>query len=270
MGIEPAAEWAVKPTVDTIELPQHRSNHALTGRQESIGRKQLSGNPLVVFDMHAAVDSSILLWLTSPLVSGVLLTLGLLGLLLEMQTLHGIAGAVGLGALGVFFGGHIAAGDAGAWILLIALLGLVGIFFELHVVPGHGHPGVLGACVLAVSVLLAFGTGAIVLAGQTLASALVATVLLFVLATRVFPENAWVRRLSFAAAQGTDYVASGDYRYLLGRTGEAVSLLRPAGIAAIGDQRVDVLTAGAFLPAGTPVRVTRVEGARIFVEKVDA
>jgi membrane-bound serine protease (ClpP class) len=32
-----------------------------------------------------------------------------------------------------------------------------------------------------------------------------------------------------------------------------------------GNARVDVLTEGDFVPAGTPVRVTRVEGARIFV-----
>jgi membrane-bound serine protease (ClpP class) len=42
--------------------------------------------------------------------------------------------------------------------------------------------------------------------------------------------------------------------------------LRPAGVATIGGRRVDVLTEGEFVNAGTPVRVTRVEGARIFVQ----
>ncbi|MBV8355359.1 MAG: ATP-dependent Clp protease proteolytic subunit, partial [Candidatus Eremiobacteraeota bacterium] len=47
---------------------------------------------------------------TNPEVSGLLLSLGFLGLLIEMQTLHGIAGAIGVGALALFFGTHVYAG----------------------------------------------------------------------------------------------------------------------------------------------------------------
>ena len=39
-------------------------------------------------------------------------------------------------------------------------------------------------------------------------------------------------------------------------------------LAAIDGRRVDVLTEGDFVPAGTAVTVTRVEGARIFVRSV--
>ena len=55
---------------------------------------------------------------------------------------------------------------------------------------------------------------------------------------------------------------------LRGMTGVAASFLRPAGVAQIDGKRVDVLTEGEFIAAGTPVRVTRVEGARMFVEPV--
>ncbi|MBV8491509.1 MAG: NfeD family protein, partial [Candidatus Eremiobacteraeota bacterium] len=37
---------------------------------------------------------------------------------------------------------------------------------------------------------------------------------------------------------------------------------------AIDGRRVDVLTEGEFIPQGTPVRVVRVEGARVFVEAI--
>ena len=206
--------------------------------------------------------------LNSPLVSAVLLTLGLLGLLLEMQTLHGIAGIVGLGALGLFFGSHIAAGLTGPLIIVLAVLGLAGILWELHVVPGHGAPGVIGGAVLLLSILLAFGTPMIFIAMQTVATAIVATIVLFYLATRIFPENAWIAKLTFAGAQGADYVTSTDYTTLLGKSGVAASYLRPAGVALIDGQRADVLTQGEFIAEGTPIRVTRVEGARIFVEPI--
>lgn len=207
--------------------------------------------------------------LNSPLVSALLLTVGLLGLLLEMQTLHGIAGLLGLGALGVFFAGHIAAGASGPLVIVLAILGLVGILWELHVVPGHGAPGVLGGALLLLSVLLAFGMPSIFVALQTVATAIVLTLILFYLATRIFPENAWIAKLTFAGAQGTDYVTSADYTTLAGKSGVAASYLRPAGVALIDGQRADVLTQGEFIPEGTPVRVTRVEGSRIFVEPIE-
>jgi membrane-bound serine protease (ClpP class) len=186
-----------------------------------------------------------------------------------MQTLHGVAGLLGLGALGLFFGAHIADHHAGALVIILAVLGLAGILWELHVVPGHGAPGVLGGAVLLLSVLLAFGTPMIFVAMQTVATAIIVTLILFYLATRIFPENAWIKRLTFAGAQGADYVTSADFTTLLGKSGVASSYLRPAGVALIDGSRVDVLTQGEFIQQGTPVRVTRVEGARIFVEPIE-
>ena len=202
---------------------------------------------------------------TDPTVSGFLLTIGFLGLLIELQTLHGIAGAIGASALALFFGTHVYAGFSNGLVVALALVGLLLILFELHVLPGHGIAGTLGALILIASVLLAFGLPFFVGALQALALAIVLTIAVFALLQRVLPENAFVKRLMFAGAQGPDYVASLDHRHLLGAAGVALSFLRPAGVAMFGDARVDVLTEGDFVPAGTPVRVTRVEGARIFV-----
>lgn len=205
--------------------------------------------------------------LNTPLISTILLTVGLLGLLLEMQTLHGIAGLAGLGALGLFFGSHLAAGGS-PLVVILAIAGLAGILWELHVVPGHGAPGLVGSVLLLLSILLASGMPQIFLAMQTVATAIVLTIVLFLLAMRIFPENAWIAKLTFAGVQGTDYVTSSDFSLLVGKSGTAASYLRPAGVALIDGERVDVLTQGEFIPEGSPIRVTRVEGARIFVEPV--
>lgn len=153
---------------------------------------------------------------------------------------------------------------------MLAVLGVIGILWELHVVPGHGLPGILGVTALMVAVLWAFGLPFIFVGIETIATAIVLTVIAFTLTVRAVPQNAWAHRLALAAAQGPDYVASADYRGLRGRTGTAVSFLRPAGIAAIDGRRVDVLTEGEFIAQGTPVRVVRVEGARVFVEPLSA
>jgi membrane-bound serine protease (ClpP class) len=203
--------------------------------------------------------------LTSPVVSGVLLAIGFVGLLLEMQTLHLVAGVVGIAALALFFGSHVLLGGTDAIVVAVAVFGVLGILFELHVVPGHGLAGILGACALLASVVLVFGAAGLPAAAEALSIAVVLCVLLFAVAARVFPRNAFLYRIAFLGVQGADYVAAPDQRALLGQSGFATSFLRPSGVAAIGGRRVDVLTEGEFVPAGTPVRVTRVEGARVFV-----
>ena len=205
---------------------------------------------------------------TDPAVSGLLLSLGMLGLLIEMQTLHGIAGLIGVGAFALFFGTHYYAGFSNGLVIGLAVLGVAGILYELHVVPGHGAPGIVGGIALLLAILLAFGIPFFFIAVQTIATSIILTIALFWLATRAFPENAFIKRLTFAGVQGAEYVTSSDFTYLRGKTGSAASFLRPAGVATIGGQRVDVLTEGDFIPAGTPVRVTRVEGARVFVQPV--
>jgi membrane-bound serine protease (ClpP class) len=205
---------------------------------------------------------------TSPEISGFLLTLGFLGLLIEMQTLHGIAGTIGVASLALFFGTHVYSGFSNGLVIALALFGVLGILFELHVVPGHGLAGSLGAIALVAAVILAFGLSFVFVAIQTLAIAIVACVVLFFLATLVFRENRFASRLAFRSEQGPDYVASSDFKMLLGHTGVASSFLRPAGVATIDGKRIDVLTAGEFLPAGSAVRVSRVEGARIFVDPI--
>ena len=66
--------------------------------------------------------------------------------------------------------------------------------------------------------------------------------------------------LGYASAPESD-------RQWLGRTGTALSPLRPAGIAEIDGVRVDVVSDGDFIEAGTPLLVTRVDGNRIVVRR---
>lgn len=54
---------------------------------------------------------------------------------------------------------------------------------------------------------------------------------------------------------------------LLGARGVAATPLRPAGIAQVGDRRVDVVTRGQHLEAGDRLKVLKVEGNRVIVDR---
>jgi hypothetical protein len=148
---------------------------------------------------------------TSPAISGLLLMLGFMGIMIEMLTLHGIAGSIGVGSLALFFGTHLYSGFSNSLVIVLAILGVVGILLELHVIPGHFVAGAIGTIALLVAVVLAFGYGFLTVALQSLAVAAVLSALMMGLSWRFLPRSAFARRLVFKPAQGPEYVTSADY-----------------------------------------------------------
>lgn len=247
-------------------LRSHMADAQAATLNDALAEEHLADAPII--NERYTWAESVARFATEPAITSILLTIGMLGLILEMQTMHGIAGTIGVLALGLFFGSHIYAGFSNGLVVALAIVGILGILWELHVVPGHGAPGILGGVALLAAVLLAFGLPFFFVAVESVSTAIILTVITFVLLLRVFPENQWVKRLALVAEQGAEYVASRDFSEFRGAIGTAASFLRPAGIGAFEGKRVDVLTEGEFIQAGTPIRVTRVEGARIFVEPV--
>ncbi|TAM58857.1 nodulation protein NfeD [bacterium] len=243
----------------------HVADETATTLEQVLSAEHLAGR--TVRTAHYTLGERLARLATDPVISGLLLTIGFLGLLIEMQTLHGIAGFIGIVSLGLFFGAHVLAGFSNELVVVLAVLGIVALLAELHVFPGHGLFGILGILLLAASVVLAFGVAFVGVAIQALSLAIVATAILYVLATRIYPQNAFFRRIIFSGAQGPEYIASADFRGYLGADGVALSDLRPSGVAELKGRRLDVLTEGDYVPAGTPVHVQRVEGGRIFVTR---
>ncbi|HUY11394.1 MAG TPA: NfeD family protein [Candidatus Dormibacteraeota bacterium] len=234
--------------------------------QSALLASKLAGAPIVEVQMSFAERIASLV--SEPLIAGLLIGVGFLGLLIEMQTLHGIAGLVGITALTLYFGVQLYSGFSNSLIVALAVLGLIGILWELHVIPGHTLPGAFGALLLLGAVLFSFGVPYLIAGVETLATAIVLATIGFSVALRNFPENAWSTRLALAAVQGPDFVTSSNRHDLLGKSGSAATYLRPAGHGLFDGERVDVLTAGEFIAAGTPIRIVRVEGSRIFVEPI--
>jgi membrane-bound serine protease (ClpP class) len=55
---------------------------------------------------------------------------------------------------------------------------------------------------------------------------------------------------------------------LVGKTGIAMTVLRPAGKAQIGDEFVDVVSEGPFISAGRKIEVASVSGNRVVVREI--
>jgi membrane-bound serine protease (ClpP class) len=216
-------------------------------------------------------------FLTHPVVSSLLISIGMLGILLELRTPgFGLAGGLGVASLGLFFWGHVLVQLAGWEELLLVAVGVVLLALELLVIPGFGIAGVLGLLSVGAGLVLAMtgagATGAFLLAvGTRVVFALLAALALGFLLLRGLGRLPGGRRLvlqtGLAAQQGYASAPERD-RQWLGRRGVAMAMLRPAGYARIDGQRVDVVTEGEPVDAGATVEVVRVDGNRIVVRQV--
>jgi len=146
----------------------------------------------------------------------------------------------------------------------LVVLGVLFLLAEIFV-PG-AVLGILGALLTLAGVAGGFSHGAT--AGLSLLlGAVGGGVLLGWLGIRVFPRSPTGRRLILQQNGREWHGYDGGNQALAGTRGTSHSPLRPAGIAIIGDQRVDVVTRGEMIDAGKPVEVIEVEGNRIVVRE---
>ena len=101
-------------------------------------------------------------FLTNPIVSSLLMTVGMLGIIVELRTPgFGLPGALGITSLALFFWGHWLIRLAGWEELLLVGLGLSLLAAEIFVIPGFGVPGVLGLVLILAGLGLSIvGAGA--------------------------------------------------------------------------------------------------------------
>ncbi|MBS4215605.1 MULTISPECIES: NfeD family protein [Neobacillus] len=207
-------------------------------------------------------------FLMNPVVVTVLLTIGGVGLVLELfSPRFGLSGLIGLLALVLFFYGHFMAGYAGVGTLVLFAGGILLLFFELFL-PG-AVAGTLGLAALILSFFLA-GEDALQMGVSILISIFLST-LVFFLMIKVLGKKLVLfnKMVLFDAAKKEDgYVSNINRTDLLGKEGVALTILRPAGTAIFNNERVDVVSEGGFIAQNAKIKVIKVEGARIVVREV--
>jgi len=216
---------------------------------------------------------------------GVTGILGALVLLCAGMTVFqgiGLSTIVGLAALALVGMVTATADLANGFPLFLIGIGLLLLVAEAFLIPGFGIAGILGVVATAAG-FLSLATGFTLESRGTLSWDVVATFLgqfavtlvvggvMLVLLSRIVPALPFARRHMHLSADGLGAGAvavPGDVVVSRGATGTATTDLRPSGRASLDGRPVDVTSEGGYVEAGTPVRVVRVEGARVFVRAV--
>ena len=228
-----------------------------------------------VTEVEATLADRIVFFITNPLISSLLLSLGVLGILIEIRTPgFGIPGFIGLLCVGLFFGGHMLTKIGAEWAFLLFLIGVGLIVLEVFVIPGFGVAGILGITLMLGSIFFVFDKAYdFQTAIMWLSISVVLTSGLVILAAFLLPDTALFRRFALSTVMDTEmgYHSSGsdDFQGYLGQSGTALTPLRPSGTARIGGNRVDVVTVGNFIAQDSDIKVVEVEGSKVFVEAVE-
>lgn len=220
--------------------------------------------------------------LTMPLVAGLLIAVGMIGLINELLTPGlGLPGILGIGSLGLFLWAHFFVGMAGWESLVFFLLGFVAILAEVLLLTGSdfGIAGLGGLLLIGLGFYTAmvgpftrpdeamWAVGAVSVA---LVVALVGTVMLLTRLPRSRLRLGGV--ILSAAIRGRAFDTTPERhtsKVWVGKPGVAVTDLRPSGIARIDRERVDVVCEEGYLPKGTSIVVVRDEGYRKVVRRAD-
>ena len=217
--------------------------------------------------------------LSDPVLSGLLMTLGMLGILIELYSPgHMIALTAGLTCLGLFFFGHYVVLLAGWEEILLFAVGAGLIAFEV-LVPGHILPGVIGILLVVTSLVLglvnldsvplgvAWRQGWIQQALATVFGSILVTAACSWGLMKILPRTRLGRPLILDAKlqSGVARAAASVAGVAVGLRGVAATDLRPMGKASFGARKLDVFAESGYVGQGTPVEVVRTEGGRVLV-----
>jgi len=159
------------------------------------------------------------------------------------------------------------AGLAGLESIILFVLGIILLVIELFV-PG-GILGFLGFGSIILSILLA-GENVYSMAINLIIAILVA-VMAMVILVKIFKKRIRLFDkivLKDATTTEQGYISNQSRTDLLNRTGITITPLRPSGTIMIDNERIDAVTEGGFIAAGSNVQVVEVEGVRVVVREI--
>ncbi len=222
-------------------------------------------------------------FLVNPIVSGILIMLIIGGIYFELQQPGiGFPLILALTAAALYFAPLYLDGLAAYWEILIFIAGIVLIILEIFVFPGFGVAGVMGIIFIIIGLVFSMvgnigfdfshvPTGLI--ANRTmivLVAFVVALPLSIYLGKKLF-ESTLFGGLALNTVEDTSEgytVAADKEKNLIGTTGTAATILRPAGKITVEGRNYDAVAQVGFIEKGETVTVIDYVNGSLVVKKI--
>ena len=185
-----------------------------------------------IIEMELSLKDKFANIVTNPFFTVFLLSLGFISIIAEaIMPGWGVGGTIGLLSLGMFFSGYIINGYASWGLVVLFIVGIILMALELFVVPGFGITGIGGLIAVFGSLYFVFPDP--VTALGVIAAVLVFSIIALVILIRLFGVSKFWENISLGESQSkaTGYTSHSNKKELLGTQGEALTHIRPAGVA---------------------------------------
>lgn len=206
---------------------------------------------------------------TLPVVAFLLLSIFFLGVVYQLFSQRvNIIGILAVLSIFIFFSGHLLTGGGNMLTLILILLSGFLILIEFFVIGTL--LGLIGIIVFGVSILTVSGNA-------VLYSIFLAVILIMVIIEWVIFVKHKKRKIPFlnrlilndATDKESGYTSFDDRSHLVGEIAVTHTVLRPSGTIRLGDERIDAVAEGSYIPSDVKVKIIFVEGTRIVVRPTE-
>jgi membrane-bound serine protease (ClpP class) len=237
---------------------------------------------IIITQKLSGVDK-IINFLINPIVSAILIMMIIGGIYFELQT-PGIGFPLAVAILGaiLYFAPLYLEGLAAHWEILLFIIGLILIAIEIFAIPGFGVTGIIGIILVVTGLTLSLvGNFRDIPAGliaqdilkaffTVVIAAFISLIISFYGSKRLFSHPVpFLGNLALDTTQDKELgytIADKDYSSMIGRTGFALTILRPAGKIKIEEEVFDAVAINGYISMGQEVEVMRYENAQLYVK----
>ena len=235
-----------------------------------------------IIEQRLTVADKIIRFLINPFVSGILIMVIIGGIYFEMQTPGiGFALAASVVAALLYFAPLYIEGLAEHWEIILFIVGVILLGVEIFVVPGFGVPGILGIIFVVAGLTLSmtdnmgFNFEGVKLTGLiksffiVVIAGFLAIVLSFYFGRKLLTTTTF-GHLALDSVQNHHEgfsVSDSGYKSMIGKTGVAHTILRPAGKVLVDDDIYDATAEASYIEKDTAIKVTGYQTGQLIVKK---
>ena len=217
-------------------------------------------------------------FLTNPAFQAILVMIIIAGIYFELQSPGiGFPSAAAVTAAILYFTPLYLDGLVQNWEIVVFIIGILLILLEIFVFQGLGISLILGVICIGVGLVFAlldnyYFTFENVVIHDISSSILVVfsgimmgMIIVLWLSSRI-GEKGMFRKIALITDLESSESVNQDIRLLVGKTGKAMTVLRPSGKVIIDNEVYDAVSNQGFIDNGTTVTVVKFENMQIYVE----
>lgn len=217
-------------------------------------------------------------FLMNPAFQAILIMIIIAGIYFELQTPgFGFPSIAAITAAILYFTPLYLDGFVQYWEIFVFFIGILLILLEIFVFPGFGVSGILGIIFIAAGLFFAlidnqyftFEHVQMPDISRSILTVFSGTLMGFIvmiwLSSRI-GEKGMFRRIALVTDLSDSESADRKIHSLVGKTGKAMTILRPSGKIIIDNEVYDAVSNQGFIDVGTTVTVVKFENMQLYVE----